>query len=89
MKELTIEQKAKRYDEAIETAKEYYNKGKVPEFCNHIASDIFPEVKNSEDERLLKTTIAFLKEFADKGYENAVECIDWLKTIRKINNYEL
>ena len=32
-----------------------------------------------EDERLRETTIAFLKEYADKGYENAVECIDWLK----------
>jgi len=35
---------------------------------------------NNEDiERLRKTTIAFLKDFADKGYENAVECIDWLE----------
>lgn len=31
------------------------------------------------DERLRKTTIDFLKEYADKGYENAVECIDWLE----------
>ena len=32
-----------------------------------------------KDERLMETTIAFLREYADKGYENAVECIDWLK----------
>ena len=31
------------------------------------------------DERLRKTTIDFLKEYAIKGYENAVECIDWLE----------
>ena len=40
--------------------------------------------KNSwskDDERLRKTTIVFLKDFADKGYENAIECIDWLKTL--------
>lgn len=37
--------------------------------------------KPSEDEeRLINTSISFLKDFADKGYENAVECIDWLKS---------
>ena len=36
-------------------------------------------MNNKDDDRLRKTTIAFLKEFADKGYENAVECIDWLE----------
>lgn len=30
-------------------------------------------------ERLRKTTIDFLKDFANEGYENAVECIDWLE----------
>lgn len=34
---------------------------------------------NEDTERLRKTTIAFLKDYADKGYENAVECIDWLE----------
>lgn len=33
-----------------------------------------------DEERLIKTSISFLKDFADKGYENAVECIDWLKS---------
>lgn len=41
---------------------------------NHLNS-----MTNKDDERLRKTTISFLKEFADKGYENAVECIDWLE----------
>ena len=36
-------------------------------------------MNKKDDERLRKTTIAFLKDFADKGYENAVECIDWLE----------
>lgn len=36
-------------------------------------------MSNKDDERLRKTTIAFLKDFADKGYENAIECIDWLE----------
>ena len=37
---------------------------------------------NKDDERLRKTTIAFLKDFAEQGYENAVECIDWLEKAR-------
>lgn len=37
---------------------------------------------NEDDERLRKTSISFLKHYADKGYENAVECIDWLESIR-------
>jgi len=36
-------------------------------------------MENKDDERLRKTTISFLKDFTDKGYENAVECIDWLE----------
>lgn len=33
-----------------------------------------------DEERLIKASISFLKHFADNGYENAVECIDWLKS---------
>lgn len=36
-------------------------------------------MSNKDDERLRKTTMAFLKDFAEQGYENAVECIDWLE----------
>lgn len=154
MKEFTIEQKAKRYDEAIERAEKWRNApnvDKIPTFADRIIDDIFPEFKESEDdrirkaiysalkyletelswdflgdvdildayawlekqgekdkfikelgeykvkytqealkkhinsmsnkddERLRKTTIAFLKDFAKQGYENAVECIDWLE----------
>lgn len=37
---------------------------------------------SEDDKRLINTSISFLKDFADKGYENAVECIDWLKSLR-------
>ena len=36
-------------------------------------------MNNKDNERVRKTTIAFLKDFAEQGYENAVECIDWLE----------
>ena len=147
MKELTIEEKAKAYDEALERAKAINNEKDVDiESGTTICEYIFPELKESEDEkirkeiisilrntywtsnknrfnelvawlekqrdkdkliqelgeykvkytqevlekyvnsmsnkddeRLRKTAIAFLKDFAEQGYENAVECIDWLK----------
>jgi len=42
---------------------------------------------DEDDERLRKTSIAFLQEFAAKGYENAIECMDWLKSLKnKIKN---
>ena len=44
-------------------------------------------MSNKDDERLRKTTIDFLKEFADKGYENAVECIDWLEKQGESKSY--
>ena len=37
LKVMTIEEKAKRYDEAIEKAKYYYDEGKTLEYAN-----IFP-----------------------------------------------
>ena len=39
-----------------------------------------PAEWSEDEERLINTSISFLKDFADKGYENAVECIDWLKS---------
>ena len=36
-----------------------------------------------EDKKNIETTISFLKDFADKGYENAVACIDWLKYLEQ------
>ena len=50
--------------------------------CTYIGENC-PELKVFDDERLRKTTIAFLKDYADKGYENAVECIDWLESLKE------
>ena len=38
---------------------------------------------SEEDEKTLNTTISFLSEYAAKGYENAVMCIDWLKSLKE------
>ena len=148
MKEFSIEEKAKRYDEAVERAR-YWEKNPTVWSSDDICQKLFPELKenederirkalidhyqgdgcicnneyridykdirawlekqgdkdklikelgeykvkylqeviekhinsmsNKDDERLRKTTVAFLKDFAEQGYENAVECIDWLE----------
>ena len=75
---MTEKEKAKAYDEALKKASAAHK-----DDDRHLKATlerIFPELKRSEDEkRLRKTAIAFLKDFAEQGYENAVECIDWLE----------
>ena len=53
MKELSNEEKAKRYDEAIERATKWYD-ANTNEGYRGIFEDIFPELKENEDERIRK-----------------------------------
>jgi hypothetical protein len=78
---MTQEEKAIRYDEALSRAKNLHKDAidMGEDIRAKQCEIIFPELKENEDERLKKTTIAFLKDFADKGYENAIECIAWLE----------
>ena len=55
MKELTIEQKAQRFDEAIEIAKEINNEHKAQPF--DVMLRVFPELAESKDERIRKELI--------------------------------
>lgn len=64
MKDLSIEEKAKRYDEAIEKAEKWHNApnvDKIPTFGNRIIEDIFPELYESEDDRTRKEIIKLVK----------------------------
>lgn len=54
MKELSIEEKAKAYDEAIKRAKTLYDNNQPISGSNVIINNIFPELKESEDERIRK-----------------------------------
>lgn len=52
---MTIEEKAKRYDEAINVAKDSFN---YPDFPGFIRADVvFPELAESEDERIRKALV--------------------------------
>ena len=79
MKELSINEKAKAYDEAIERAKKLYG--------NEIAEEIFHELKECDTERIRKNCIHFLE--LQKQHHAATfeieECIAWLE--KQCKNY--
>jgi len=70
MKELTIEQKAKAYDEA-------YKKVAI-RFGSNVADEIFPELAESDDERIRKELIEFVKSRL-AGFPQCERFIAWLK----------
>ena len=83
MKELTIEEKAKRYDEALERAKKLYNDGNSPVATT--VEGIFPELKESEDERIRSIIKKSLKAYFEGNLAigtndtDYAECLAWLE----------
>ena len=84
MKELSTEEKARAYDEAINRMKHYV----VDEYgCSRIkVADVFPELKESEDERIRKELIRAFTVTADKRdyeiYGNGItykQVLAWLE----------
>ena len=74
MKELSLEEKAQRYDEAIKRAGEIHNEHKAQPF--DVMLKIFPELKKSEDERIRKEIISAIKE----DWPGHEDWIVWLET---------
>ena len=66
MKELTIEQKAKAYDELLVKAKQIYNK-ENDVLIMYTIEDLFPELKESEGEKVRKALIDFFGKSAKYG----------------------
>ena len=78
MKELSIEEKAKRYDEALKYAMIYYKDGN--EDMKMMMKTCFPVlVEESEDESIRKEIVSYLK--TRKGYTEAIKdpWIAWLE----------
>ena len=67
-------EKQRDKDKLIQELGEYKVK-----YTQEVLEKYINNMSNKDDERLRKTAIAFLKDFAEQGYENAVECIDWLE----------
>lgn len=83
---MTIEQKAQRYDEALKRAKKLYEQGTITESLSYV----FPELKESEDERIRKELLDFFNGFYNNKMPKAVDVspwIDWLeKQVQKSDN---
>ena len=60
---MTTEEKAKAYDEALERARKLYEQGTITESLGYV----FPELKESEDERIRKAIISGMKSLQEKG----------------------
>ena len=89
---MTTEEKAKAYDKAIERAKKWYNApnvDKIPTFGNRVIEEIFPELVESEDERIRKYLISFVE--LNSGFnlspEDAEQMLVWLEKQGKIVDY--
>ena len=94
---MTQEEKAKAYDEALEKANALYKTAEPMSGCNVILETLFPELKESEDEKMRKTLIAYLKKFSETDSLEPAEInlkkyIAWLEKQgeeRKITHEEI
>ena len=69
MKELSIEEKAKRYDEALKVLHKY--DGAHIMFTQDLKEEMFPELKESEDERIRKALIRYFTLSDEHAYNEA------------------
>lgn len=84
MKELSVEEKAKAYDKAIKKAAALYKASEPMSGCNVIIETLFPELAESEDEKIKNRLIKLIKMsnefggFALHKWE-ADEMLTWLE----------
>ena len=80
MKELTIEEKAKAYDEVVNKLKGFMAQGVDPLITRADVQDFFPELKDSEDERIRKKLIEAVKgDMVVGGTKDKQLAIAWLE----------
>ena len=86
MKELSIEQKAKAYDKAIEKIKYVMEHGVSPTLSKEDLQDIFSELRESEDEKIRKAIIR-LVEINKESMINNVTSDSMLSWLEKRKDY--
>ena len=87
---MTIEEKAKRYESALERCRKLYNEAKANEYTSDIEDyeTIFPELRESEGERIRKELLNYLYDVHDDDEERA-RWIDWLEEQAEyLENYD-
>ena len=87
MKELSIEQKAKAYDEALKVLHKY--DGANIMFSQSLKEEMFPELAESEDEKIRKEIIIHFKaeQIRIKDQNRYVSWIAWLEKQGKKKSY--
>lgn len=88
MGELSIEEKAKRYDEAIKRAKAMIKVADNQDEAIGFANTVFPELKESEDEKIIKELITHCRNtrcVTEEGAERIAKWIAWLEKQEKQN----
>lgn len=87
MKEMTIEQKARAYDEALERARKYWES---PRTCFDInaLTEIFSELKEREEEEIKKDIVAAVETYGDFTQNRKEEIYTWLERQAKENMIE-
>ena len=89
MEKLTIEQKAKRYDEAIEKAKSKINNDKDHVLYEEDIIEMFPELKKKTDEEIRQQLIAVCHLYYGVGDDSERdECLEWLEKQSKNKSIE-
>lgn len=89
---MTQEEKAMAYDKAIEKIKYVMVHGVSPVLNKEDIEDIFPELKESEDERIRKAIIDFFKSVADNTTYSLVpkkDILAWLEKHKPVEHLEL
>jgi hypothetical protein len=81
MTELSIEEKAKRYDEVVNKLRRFMEQGIDPLITRADVQDFFPELKESEDERVRKAIIHFISHTptVPKGIIGKKTMLAWLE----------
>jgi hypothetical protein len=94
MSEFSIEEKAKRYDEAVEKAKKFYNNEECRVGMTPIDLEvIFPELKEFSDKEIKKWLIEYFQQCKLDGideYSNGLkvnDIINWIEQQNELKDY--
>ena len=87
MKELSIEEKAKAYDKVSKEVKDFFEgRQKMYSDVTQTLEYLFPELKESEDERIRKEIIEYLKDERDAFPRERDDFQRWLAWLEKQNH---